>query len=159
MYFWKIDNLKKDLINNAVSENDQFKYIFVFSICSSIVYILNSFPFYHQIENDIWYFYSAIIESGISILGTYYIFKINGGSNGNYFLQRYFSLSWVIGIRLSPFILLAIFVFVMLSIGFGFDDALNDIFLNLGFFSFILIYYWLVGKHAKEVTLKSKNSK
>ena len=159
MYFWKIDNLKKDLINNAVSENDQFKYIFVFSICSSIVYILTSFPFYHQIENDIWDVYSAIIESGISILGTYYIFKINGGSNGNYFLQRYFSLSWVIGIRLLPFILLAGFVFVMLSIGFGFDDALDDIFFNLGLFSFIIIYYWLVGKHVKEVTLKSKNSK
>ncbi len=154
MYFWNIDNLKKDLSQNPLSEKEQFKYL----LANTILYSLAIIPF---IEKNIWDIYLAIVSGIITIFGTYYIYKINGGSNGEYILQRFLSLGWVIGIRWLVLIMLPIMIvsftgLEIFSTGVPENTSVYDLVIfNLAY----IIYFWLLGKHIKEVSAKFKNSK
>jgi len=154
MYFWKIDNLKKDLAKNTVSEKEQFKYL----LATTILYSLFIIPF---MENNIWDIYSAIVSGIIAIFGTYYIYRINGGSNGKYILQRFLSLGWVIGIRWLVLIMLPIMIIYFIGLEIfstgipEYTTVYDLVLINLIY----LIYFCLLGKHIKEVSVKSENSK
>lgn len=149
MYFWKIKNLKKDLIQNPLSEKEQFKYLLATNILSFLAII----PLR---GNNTWYVYSRIVLFIILVLGTYYIYKMNGSSNGKYFLQRFLSLGWIISVRLSVIVFLASIVISLIVFSI-------DISQYLSIYHFVvpilisLIYFWLLGKHIKEVSLKSQN--
>lgn len=139
MYFWKIDLLKQDLTQGTLSEKEQFKYLFA----PTIVISLATIPF---VNNNAWDIYSAIVSGIISVLGTYYIYRGNGGSNGKHILQRFTSLAWVVGIRWSASVFLPIWIvyFIGLEIFFGgipqYTTVYDLILLNLLY----LIYFWLL---------------
>ena len=148
MYFWKINNLKKDLIEKPLSEGEQFKYFLGGIVAISSIIAMTAF-----IENNIWDKYFVLVGCIIKIIGTVYIYKMNGGSEGKYILQRIFSLSWVMGIRWMVLLVLpTTAVFFTLLGGIPGKTALYDVVV----FNFIyLIYFWLLGRHIKEVSLKS----
>jgi hypothetical protein len=145
MYFWKIEKLKKDLLEKPLSESESFKYLFVTLVVDS----LGMIPF---LENNIWDIYSAIIMGVITVIGVYYVYKCNKGANGNNFFQKYFSIGLVVGIRLIVLFMLPIMLvyFIVVEIFSSISDSttLSEvIFLNLLYIS----YFWLLGKHVKEV--------
>ncbi len=145
MYFWKIENLKKDFLTKPLTESETFKYIIV----TTIVYGLTMIPF---LENNMWDVYSAICSALINVIGVYYIYKCNQGASGNNFLQKYLSLGWVTGIRWTVFVALptTIIYFTAVDIFSSLSDSttLSDIvFFNLLF----ITYFWRFGKHVKEI--------
>ncbi len=146
MYFWKIDKLKNDLLKKPLSESESFKYL----LATLVVYSLGMIPF---LENNIWDVYSAIIITLITAIGAYYIYKCNKGASGNNFLQKYFSIGWVVGIRWMVFIALPIMVIFYIV-----KALLSDIPSYTTFTDVILVhllyiqYFWLLGKHIKEVS-------
>jgi len=146
MYFWKISKLKSDLINQPLPESESFKYL----IANAVVYGLAMIPFG---EKNIWDIYFSIATLVITILGTIYIYGCNRGANGKNFLQRYVSLSWVVGIRWIVLIALPIIILYYIAIGIYFgivSYTINP--LDIILFSILLVsYFWLLGKHMKEV--------
>lgn len=150
MYFWKIDNLKKDLIKKPLSEKEQFKYLIATIILFNLALATNLL-----MENSIWNIYSVIISGIVDIFGMFFLYRINGGSNGKYFLQRLLSLGWVIGIRWTVLILLPINIIVF-NLGVPEDTAVFSLVIdNLTY----LVYLWMLGKNIKEVAAKFENSK
>ncbi|MCK5416444.1 hypothetical protein KAI92_03390 [Candidatus Parcubacteria bacterium] len=145
MYFFKINELKNDLIKAPLSESEVFKYL----IASTIVFSLEITPFF---ENNIWDIYASIISGLIVVIGTIYIYRCNGGKFGKHFLQRYISLSWVLMIRLLLLILpITIIFFIILEIYSEIPEnttVYDAIFLNILY----IIYFWLFGKHILQVS-------
>lgn len=110
MYFINITKLKEDIIEKKFSEKDRFIYILLFIILNTIFMELNIFPNYEPNMID---HASSIMVIVITFLGTYFIYKANGGKEGNDFAGKYFSITWVRGIHL---LLLLIPIFIIFSI-------------------------------------------
>src|SRR3989344_3329429 len=145
MYFWKIEKLKNDLLKKPLSESESFKYLFA----TTVLYSLGMTPF---LENSIWDVYSAIITALITAIGVYYVYKCNKGASGSNFLQKYLSMGWVVGIRWSVFVMIPLMIvyFVIVAILSSIPD--NTTLSDLLFFNLLYIqFFWLLGKHIKEV--------
>lgn len=144
MYFWKIDKLKEDLKKHSLSESESFKYI----LATSILYSMALIPI---LESNMWDVYSAIIMGVLTVYSVYYSYKCNGGAKGKDFLQRFLSLSLVVGIRWLVLIgIPAVIVYLTLII--MFKDLSESTTLYDVLFSNLLYlpYIWLLGKHIKE---------
>ncbi len=145
MYFWKINELKEDLIKAPLSESESFKYLIATAIASGLVTI----PFF---ENNFWDIYSAIVTVIISIVGVIYIYKCNNGRDGAHFLQRYFSLSWVVGIRWIVLLALPAMIVYFIALGIYSEVPSSTTLLDLLFLNLLyLSFFWLFGKHVKDV--------
>lgn len=98
--------------------------------------------------------YSFAIDLIFNILGTIYLYKCNGGANGKDFLQKYFSIGLVVGIRWLVLITLPtlILITVIISIFTNISDNYLDNFIDYVIIPILLLmYYWRAGIHIKDV--------
>ncbi len=147
MYFWSIKGLKKSLIEKPLSEYTAFLYLLLFVFFTAI---LTDFSDKAQ---DVWGITTEFVAIGAVVIGTIYCFIKNGGSSGSDFLKRYFSIGWVVHVRLA----VLFFLPVMIVLFFLPDDtnanySWYDPFLELSFHALI---YWRMGFHIGQV---SKNA-
>jgi len=56
-------------------------------------------------EDNFWTYTTSVIGILIPILGTIYAYKKNGGENGKNFANKYFSISFVMGIRFLAYLI------------------------------------------------------
>ena len=97
MYFWKIEKLKEEISQNKFDEKDRFSYAFIYIAMTAIFMEAMS---YLPVENpNIWDSVNTIGNIIITIIGTFYAYKANGGHQGTDFLGRFFSISFVVSIR------------------------------------------------------------
>jgi hypothetical protein len=100
----------------------------------------------------------------IVLSGTVYCYRCNGGPNGTRFLERYFSVCWVVLVRFLPLgVLYAVLVtsvpgialVVGLShfLGLKGDDPVALLYTAFiaGAFGLLVACYWRVGVHIREV--------
>lgn len=160
MIWFNIKELERKIIENEFSDEDGFKYF----LASSIVGVLASSS--SSSENFIT-FITMMIGLGVTIWGSYSIFKANSSGDGQDFFKRYFALSWVISFRLFIFILMLaipsaiIFYFTSpdsfaaMELNYG---TLKEDFIKMIIGAFILlIYYFLLMNSFKRVSLKSES--
>ncbi len=140
--------MKKDLIKGSLSEKEQFKYL----LANTIIISLAMIP---VIENNIMNIYFAIIAGIITVFGAIYIYKVNGSANGKYLLQRFLSLGWVMAMRWSVLIMLPVMIifFTILEIFSPNLIEVTSIYDILVFSILYLIYFYILGKHVKDVVL------
>lgn len=145
MYFWNIKKLKKDIKNDKLTEGESFKYFFVNLL---IISLFSLIPF-----NSTSPIFLSALSLLITVLGTYYLYKMNKGKKGKNFLDKYFALSWVFGIRFFVTILLpAVFsVIVILTILLG-EAVESNLYLDTFLELIFIAYYWLLGRHMKNVS-------
>ena len=97
MYFWKINTLKKHLIEKGLSENDTFKYLLWYTGLTVVgLEAVSYFPL--DLINN-WDYVDSVLAVLIPIIGTIFAYKSNGSDNGKDFLARYISISFVMVIR------------------------------------------------------------
>jgi len=149
MYFWNIDKLKQDIKDGGLSESEQFKYLLV---CVVLV-TLGEISFLEESFSSIKY--DLAIDIIFAIFGTYYLYRCNGGANGKRFLEKFFSIGFVVGVRWFVFIMIPIFliltidaVFIIFSIE---EEKVFDILDYIITPIAMLIYYWRSGIHIKDV--------
>ena len=155
MYFINIKQLKQDIINKKFSEKDRFIYVFIYIMSYAFFSELDDLAF---IENPTAVLMSDYIYSIgillITAIGTYYLYKANDGSEGEDFLGRYFSITWVVFIRLLFLIPIFIGVIIIIKTIFEEDqDILDIMFIVFDFIYAFLIYYCSYG-HMVEVSKK-----
>ncbi|NAZ94490.1 hypothetical protein [Vibrio toranzoniae] len=117
MYFWNIESLKSDIVAERLAEKDRFKYALIY-----IVFNIIAFEYFQEEsvgEVSLWLQVEAALNVIIVLVGTYFAYKANGGENGQDFLGRYFSISFVVSIRFSVLLFLMIFVLLMYQSAFG----------------------------------------
>ena len=143
MYFWNIASLKKDLSSAPLSQHDSLKYFLILSFLGMIP--LPKPPYFS--EGNFLYF---SLGAAVLILGTIYAYRRNGGPQGQDFISRYVSLSWVLAVRVLPFLIVfgGLLSFGILS---KLQESTQKIVSLIIVYAFSLFYYWRVGHHMAEV--------
>ncbi len=122
MYFWNIESLKRDIVAERLTEKDRFKYALIYIVFSIIA--LEYFQQENSGKLNLWLQVEAALNVIIVLLGTYFAYRANGGENGQDFLGRYFSISFVVSIRFSVLLFPMIFVVLMYHSAFGVESEL-----------------------------------
>jgi len=157
MYFTNLKSLKEDLTNDRFTESDRFIYLFVYIAFSSIFMEISDYGMAIENPTILDYINSAIIIL-FDIFGTYFIYKANGGSEGKDFAGKYFSLTWVRGIR-GFFLILGLYIIY---------EIVNEIYLNLPssisniieiIILFVFLLYVYVGTYKDVLEIKKKEEK
>ena len=151
MYIWRIESLKKDLKEGPLSEKENFLYLLLLLVLGTIAL----FPVIGSVSNH-WDVYIAILTVAMTILGTWYLYKINGGNDGIRFVERYLALGWVVLVRYSVFVGIPTLIIYAVFIVGTMDPNSTEVIQSTKYdfyLSFILgvAYYWLLGKHFKDV--------
>ena len=132
MYFIDIKGLKKDIVDKNFTESNRFTYIMVYLLLDAFFMETCSYLPSDSMPTIIDYALSFI--SVISLfLGAYFIFKANGGNQGEDFAGRFFSLTWV---RSIQFLLILIPIILVLG-------TLNESVLHLSDFNSEIAYFVL----------------
>jgi hypothetical protein len=104
MYFWRIKQLKEELIQNGLSQKVIFQYMLFYFVLISLQSFSSKVP-------TIYDTYSASISLFLNVIGMMYAFKMNNGNDGTQFAERYFSITFVVTIRYFPWMLLSYVIF------------------------------------------------
>jgi hypothetical protein len=150
MYFWKIDQLNKDLVSNALPENEKFKYL----VASTLFY---SFAMIQYSSPNIYDTLLGAFGGLVALLGLFFIYKCNGGKNGKDIVIRYMTISWVIFIRMFVMLLLPtiILLIAVQEIYFGGLPDESSI-IDLVYLTLMEIIYILwIAKHINRVAKES----
>ncbi|USH04542.1 hypothetical protein K6Q96_22730 [Grimontia kaedaensis] len=103
MYFWNIEALKNNIKQGVFSEKDRFSYVLIYIVLGLFG---TSFGAYFPMESsNLW---DKVDDFGllvITIVGTFFAYKANGGDKGTDFLGRYFSINFVVSLRLLPWLI------------------------------------------------------
>ena len=113
MYFWRIDELKRQMAVRPLNDQEVLPYVVV------TAGLLSAMWFIPTVSPNLWSHVGTGLSVLFSILGTVWIFQKNGGAGGHHFLQRYVAIGWVVSIRWAaalvlvgiPYIALLFFVF------------------------------------------------
>ena len=107
MYYWEIEELKKDLIEGNLTERDRVNYSFIYLLLVSFSLFIGGV--YPGFDTDglftPWGIASGLVSFLIILVGFCIAFKVNGGSNGRDFLERYFSIFIVASMRFTLLII------------------------------------------------------
>lgn len=149
MYFYDITALKERLATGPLPERESLPYLVVFvTLCSIVMYL--PLP-----PENAWDYFEVAFSIVVSIVGTIYLYRANGGEKGRDFIHRYIVLGWVVAVR---FISLFIPVAIVLSIAgtvigvsseqTNWFDVLVIVLLEIGFY----LYF---ARHLRELSLKA----
>ncbi|MEM6642781.1 MAG: hypothetical protein AAF616_07355 [Bacteroidota bacterium] len=151
MIWFNLKELEQKIINDEFSDKEGFNYFLAFSILGVLTAYVNS-------SESLITVVEAAIGIGITIWGSYSIFKTNSSGDGKDFFKRYFALSWVIGFRLFIFVLILTFVFSIIYLSLvSPEQSANS---NAGDFVtmivsglFAFIYYLLLNNSFRRVSM------
>ena len=150
MYFISSKTLVKKFKNNSFQDYEVAPYFFVYTLLTTLAV---SFTFS---SSDPWSIASGVIVLIITYGGIMHIRNKNGGTFGNGYLNKWFTLGWIILIRT---LLLGIpFCVTFMVIG-TFIDRRDGIAIGGAFFNIvynIVFYYWL-GKLVEETNQNSNS--
>ncbi|PCJ99113.1 MAG: hypothetical protein COA45_06635 [Zetaproteobacteria bacterium] len=159
MYCWNIEALKRDLHNDSLGEKAKFLYMFVYVILLEfILEVFTNMSFQEGMSSSVWdWGFSAAIVF-MSAIGTIMAFKANGGSDGHDFLGKYFSIGFVVGIRVIPIIILLLLGSggIGISLVLYAPDWINISLMTSAAFGVPIILvtvwmYWRICKHIKDI--------
>ncbi len=98
MYFCNIKALKEEIKSGDFGDKKAIVYIVVSIALYSIGLELTVlFPLVE--DHNIWDGVDSLLSILVPVLGTIYAYRKNGGAEGKDFANKYFSISFVIGIR------------------------------------------------------------
>lgn len=108
MYFWRINTLKQLLTEKGLSENSAFKYMLWYTALTAVgIEMVSYFPL--EIVNN-WDYIDSTLATIIPVAGTIFAYKSNGGDSGKDFLARYISISFVMVIRFTLYLVPILFI-------------------------------------------------
>ena len=143
MCFWNIEKLKEDIRADRSPEKDRFIYALIYLGLGAIgVEFLTHAPMELRGEGGWDIVVSA--SNALIILGTILAFKANGSNDGIDFLGRYWSIEFVVNVRLIVFAL-TIFAmcFLLLEYVFG-NEATIRIYVGSA-----LVFGWQVAIYSR----------
>jgi hypothetical protein len=116
MYIWKINELKKLIVERGLSEAQVFYYVLLFVGFSVVgIELMAYFPYE---DPNVWNYLQSCLNFTIPIVGTIAAYHANGGAKGKSFAAKYFSISFVVLVRFLVYlipVMVALFVYYALS--------------------------------------------
>ena len=150
MYFWNINKLKEELKTETLTQFDNFKYLLAYIIAISLFTMIPT-PI-----NNLWDIVINISVLIITIVGVYCTYRSNNGLSGKNYLQRFFALNWVFGIRFIVFFMLIGIPLCFLLVFIGLVDLNKSNLVDVIVVAISeIIFYWRLSFHFKDVANKS----
>ncbi len=100
MYFWNIKALKKHIVETGLSEAQVFYYILLFVGLMSAANEANGYV--GRTAANAWDYLDSAVTIAIDLIGTYAVYRANGGAAGSNFAAKYFSIGFVVFLRFIP---------------------------------------------------------
>lgn len=145
MYIWRIEGLKGQLAARALSDREVLPY---FVASSSMFGLGLAIP---PSNPNGWDTVLGLAIALLTVLGTLWGYRQNGGQSGREFLPRFVAIGWVSSLRLLPAVLLAILVLFIIA-GAPLEGTPQtspfDVFVFAGL---TVVYYQRVGAHVRQV--------
>lgn len=150
MYFWRIEKLKTEMAARPLSEREVLPYLVVF------VGLFTAFGYLPQAVTNVWDGLEAVWSVALAVFGTIYIYRQNGGADGQHFLQRYFAIGWVVTIRWLAILVLAGAAFVALAEALG-SETEETTWYDFVFLALVeAVVYWRIGHHVRDLAQRAK---
>lgn len=154
MIWFDIKELERGLKNGDVSDNMIFNYL----LGSLILFSISPYLAGNDSSSNMLIIFEVILTIVITVVGTKRTYEINTAGDRKDYLKRFLSLSFVTGIRLLVFVIIAAIPIgiIMGSLGinkFGNENA-------KGFFEVVLLsaisifYYFMLTNSFKRVSQK-----
>ncbi len=147
MYFWDIEELKEDILNNRLTEGNKFSYF----LMTTILIVSSAHAMNDKFHNAAGSFQSTLVvfDFLFFLVFLYIAHGTNGGDNGKDFLGKFTSVNFVCMVRFIPvtFIkspLTEIILSVFPTIEKGTISLTLEILFSLGF-------YWIVCHHLEDL--------
>jgi hypothetical protein len=156
MYFWNIKKLKEELIRDGLSQRSTFMYILV-SVLLAQFFVTIGFLFPSKDAINAIDYIKPLIDLSVVGAGTYLCFCANGSGSGVQFAERYFSISFVVGLRsmvlVIPLALVTSFAAGIVKIAIGIDSVSSAIhYAILALVRvWLVIVYWRIVTHINDV--------
>ena len=100
MFLLNIFELKQSIIKSELSESTRFKHFLIYMILLPTTTGMIFVNYTQMIGiGDVRINSYDVLSAIIIMIGVYYCYRKNGGKQGNLFLQKYFSIGFVILIR------------------------------------------------------------
>ncbi|MGF1761507.1 hypothetical protein L4D76_27100 [Photobacterium sagamiensis] len=150
MYFWKIENLKKDIRAGEFTEQDRFIYAFIYIVLSIIGMEAMSFL---SVENpNMWDTIGTVGNIVIPIVGTFFAYRANGAGDGSDFLGRFFSINFVVGIRFCVLLIpMIVGLFFYYTYAFSVDEEISSTPIDIiPFQIWLSLLYVRICKHIRD---------
>lgn len=150
MYFWNIESLKDEIKKGELKDDKVLPYIlWTMSIYFLCARLLVYFP--NESTNQ-WDYLQFALDFIITIAGTVYIYRKNGGAEGSNFASKYFSISFVVGFRFFIYLMLLMsLMFVYWSFTFDEQESFPTTPFEVFVFSmWYLVLYLRIAKHIGE---------
>jgi hypothetical protein len=150
MYFWRIEELKIKMAMRPLSDREVLPYFVLFLVPYTAL------PFFPTAELNLWDTLGTGLSVLLAVFGTLWIYHQNGGAQGIHFLQRYFAIGWVVGIRLLVGIIGILIPLLIIREVLGFQESVTTWyeFLFLAFAEITL--YWRIGYHICDLANKAE---
>ena len=150
MYFIDIKGLKKDIVEKKFEEKDRFIYILLYIGLSALfMELLTSLPNDEVLTS--YDYASSVIYVLLTFVGTYFIYKANGGNEGEDFAGKYFSITWVMSWRVILISIPMLIVFFFISSFQEFSPTVENIILLLWSIGIDFFIYFLSYKAVLEI--------
>ena len=148
MYFWRIEKLKAAMAARPLSEREVLPYLIASIALSTAVSYLP------QTSQNIWDTLGSVWSVLLVVMGSLYIYRQNGGANGQHFLQRYFAIGWVVTLRwLVLFLAIgAAFYGTLAMVGAETEETAWHDFLFLAIAEAVV--YWRIGHQVRDLAQK-----
>lgn len=149
MYFWRIERLKREMVIRPLSESETLPYLVVYVTCSTV------FSFVPDPFSNVWDTLSATFSAFLAVVGTIYIYRQNGGADGQYFLQRYFAIGWVFRLRWILIVTVSTVIFFTLLELANVSSEETTWYEFLFVSVFEVIIYQRIGYHVRDVARRT----
>ena len=158
MYFWRIENLKNKMTTAPLSEREVLPYVIWSAVVTSASWTLPGGE-----KMDVGHVIMTMCNILIVIFGTIYVYRQNGGANGQHFLQRLYAIGWVITIRWCVYFIGALAVIdwsLMISTGkkLGSQMSVSNWYYIAFWAIFYLALFTRLAHHVRDVAQRAKPS-
>ncbi|HKQ31239.1 MAG TPA: hypothetical protein VJS66_08145 [Burkholderiales bacterium] len=166
MYFWRIDELKKLIVKRGLSETQVFYYVLIYVVFAALGTEMAAY--FPTTDPGVWEYVQSVMNCLIPIVGTVAAYRANGGAAGTAFVEKYFSIGFVMLVRFLVY-LLPILVVLVVYYAFSLDwSSLDDDDAEAAFASswfevtlfslWLAAMYWRICQHIKDTVALLKPS-
>jgi hypothetical protein len=152
LYLWRIGALKRRLIEGRLADREAVSYLAATSAMTSLAM---AFP---PASPNAWDTGMGLVGCVLVVLGTWWVYRQNGGAAGADLVNRYLSLSWVLTIRLASPLLAVALLLEVLTAGEELPVAQNGPGTALTTLLIGLLFYQRLGAHVRDVAHATRTS-
>jgi hypothetical protein len=151
MIWLDLKQMERKLSTNDISEKESLNYYLAFFIIVSVYAIIASLRENVKAISSLTTSFQVILTTVVKVIGILYVYHINSKRDNKDFFLRFFSVSFVIFIRLIIYSI-CIGLISVIIISFFIDvNALTENYSTYIFQLFQIVYYILIGLSFKRI--------